>query len=555
MKRVIAILLLFAFTGALAGQAPAPQAAPRLIVVISIDQMRYDYLSRFAPIYKGGFKTLLDRAAVFTNALYRHANSETGPGHAVILSGRHASSSGIVANSWYDPLLKKMLNVVDDPAQGTVGGPGRSASPSNFVGFGVTDKIKQKWSAARVVGVSMKDRSAILTAGHRADAAFWFENACGCFITSTYYMKQPPAWLVEFNRLRLADKYYSAPWTKLINDDELYRKYSSEDNFPGEWDLKDTTFPHAHRGKPPEAAYYDNLRRTPFADEILLQVVMEVLKAYDLGAGPEPDVLAVGFSAGDVIGHTYGPFSQEAMDNYLRLDLVLDKLFKAIDARAGLSNTLVILTADHGVLPLPEWLQKQGIQAKRVRGSMLVNAVKQALKERFPSAPELVAGVENLNFSLNLEAIERAGLKRSDVEQTAIRALMATGAVAAVYTYEDMYSEKHKKDPWALLFRNSFFPPRSPHLMVVQKQYYYISSEDRPGGSGHGSVHEYDRHVPVVWMGAGIRPGRYAAAAGPEDIAPTLARMLGINDYPLEHDSRLLTEVLPGAVLSGNGSK
>lgn len=559
MKRALATgtILCIAAAALLIGQPPGPQARPlpRLVLVISVDQMRYDYLTRFGPLYKGGFKTILDRAAIFTNALYRHANSETGPGHAVILSGRHASSSGIVANSWYDPLLKKMLNVVDDPAQTAVGGPGRTASPVNFLGFTVGDKMKQKWPQSHVVGVSMKDRAAILTAGRRADAAYWFENPCGCFITSSYYMSQPPPWLMKFNSLKLADSYAKGPWTKLINDDQLYLKYSTPDNSPGEWDLKDTTFPHAHRGKPPEPGYYDNLRRTPFADEILLQAVLEAMKAHDLGNHPTPDLLTVGFSAGDVIGHTYGPYSQEAMDNYLRLDLLLAKLFEAVDARAGMANTLVVLSADHGVMPLVEQLQKQGLPAKRVPGSALVNAVKRAFKERFPSAPELVAGVENLNYSLNLEAMEHAGLKRHEVEQVAIHALMATGAVEAVYTYDDMYSEKWRKDPHVRLFRNSFFPPRSPHLMVVPKKYYYISGEDRPGGTGHGTVYEYDRNVPIVWMGAGIRPGRYADAAGPEDIAPTLARMLGINDYPMEPDSRLLTEVLGEVVLSGNGSR
>ena len=209
MKRALAAIV-FCVSGValLIGQSAAPQSRPlpRLILVISIDQMRYDYLTRFAPIYKGGFKTLLDRGAIFTNALYRHANSETGPGHAVILSGRHASSSGIVANSWYDPLLKRIMNVVDDPAQTTIGGPGRSASPVNFIGFTVGDKIKQKWPQSHVVGVSMKDRSAILTAGRRADAAYWFENPCGCFITSSYYMSQPPDWLTKFNSRRSEER-------------------------------------------------------------------------------------------------------------------------------------------------------------------------------------------------------------------------------------------------------------------------------------------------------------------------------------------------------------
>lgn len=515
---------------------------PRLIVVISIDQMRYDFLTRFQPLYKGGFRALLGRGAVFTNALYRHASTETGPGHSVILSGRHPASSGIVANHWYDPMLKKTVNVVEDPSQAPVGGPGRAASPANFIGFTVGDRIKQKWPKSQVVGLAIPDRAAILMAGRLADAAYWFEPPCGCFITSTYYTPQAPPWLVQFNKLKPADRYWESPWTRLIGDEALYTKYSREDAFPQEWDLKDITFPHAHRGRPPEPAYYDNLRRTPFADELVLQAAMEILKAHEMGADDSPDLLTLSFSSSDLIGHSYGPFSQEAMDAYLRLDLVLERLFKAVEARAGLSQTLLILTADHGVLPLVEWLQKQGIPARRLPASALEKAVTAALKKRYPSASDLVANFEAHAIYLNLESIHRHRLNRSEVEQTAAQALLATGAVAAVYTHGDLLSQRASSDPYISFFRNSFFQPRSPHLTVLPKKYFYI--DDHPGGTGHGTPYEYDRHVPIVWMGPHIQPGRHPAPAGPEDIAPTLAKLLGIA-YPLEPDSRLLTEVLP----------
>jgi predicted AlkP superfamily pyrophosphatase or phosphodiesterase len=518
------------------------RAEPRLILVLSIDQMRYDYLTRFQPLYQDGFKTLLERGAVFTNAHYRHSNSETGPGHSVILTGRHATSTGIVTNAWYDPYLKKQVNVVDDPAHSPVGGPGRGASPANLLGFTVGDKVKQKWPQSKVVGVSLKDRSAILMTGHRADAAYWYENPCGCFITSTYYFSQPPAWLAEFNGRKQADRYFHTPWTRLLPDTAVYEKYAGPDDVPGEWDLKDTTFPHPHRGKPPETEYYDNLRRTPFADQIVLEAALEILKFHDLGTDASPDILAVGFSGSDVIGHTYGPYSQEVLDEYVRLDRILGKLLRAVEAQAGAGNVLVILTADHGGMPLVEWLQKHGVHAKRFRASLLDEAVRKALEARFSSAPGLVADFDSPNFTLNIEAVRKHGLRQSEVERVAIAALLATGAVARVYTHQDMLSEPPAGDPYFQLFRNSFFQPRTPHLMVLQKKYTYI--DNRVGGTGHGTAYEYDRHVPIIWMAPGIKPGRHSAPAGPEDIAPTLARMLGI-EYPLEYDSRLLTEVLP----------
>src|SRR5258706_13595479 len=166
---------------------------PKLVLVLSIDQMRFDYLTRFAPLYKGGFKMLLDRGAVFTEANYRHSATETGPGHSVIMSGRHPSHSGIVANDWYDSYLHKFVNVIDDPVQGPIGGQGRSASPTNALSFTIGDVLKSKNAQSRVVGVSLKDRSAILMAGRRGDAAYWYETAAGNFITSTYYTREAPA--------------------------------------------------------------------------------------------------------------------------------------------------------------------------------------------------------------------------------------------------------------------------------------------------------------------------------------------------------------------------
>src|SRR5215510_11619161 len=212
-----AILIFLSFLVATEG-AQSVRVTPRLILVLSVDQMRYEYLTRFRHLFKGGFRKLLDQGAVFSNALYRHANSETGPGHSVILSGRHASHSGIVANTWYDPFLRKAINVVDDPVHLPVGGDGRSASPTNFIGFTVGDVLKHDSSQSKVVGISMKDRSAILMGGRRADAAYWFENEGGNFITSTYYMAVAPEWLKEWNARKFADQFAGKFWERLLPD-------------------------------------------------------------------------------------------------------------------------------------------------------------------------------------------------------------------------------------------------------------------------------------------------------------------------------------------------
>jgi predicted AlkP superfamily pyrophosphatase or phosphodiesterase len=525
--------------GAGFSQVP-PAAQPRLILVLSIDQMRFDYLTRFAPLYKGGLKMLLDRGAVFTDANYRHSATETGPGHSVILSGRHPSHSGIVANEWFDAYLGKFINVVDDPIATPVGGEGRSASPINAIGFTLGDVLKLKNSQSRVVGVSLKDRSAILMSGRRADAAYWYETAGGNFITSSYYMREAPAWLVRWNNRHAANEYAGQMWTRLLPDTSLYEKYAGPDKVDGEWDRKDTVFPHAIRGAPPERLFYDDLRRTPFADELTLAFALETMKAHQIGEDSVPDVFAVSFSATDIVGHTYGADSQETMDQLLRLDGVLERFFKEIDSRVGLNNTLVVLTADHGSLPLVENLQAKGLDARRANPGVLQTAVRQALEKRFPGAGDFTV-FSSPDFYFNEEVLRRRNLNRKDVEQTAITALLQTGLVEKVYTHEDLSSTVQSSDPFLPLFRNAFFAPRSPHLNVLLKKYVYLSG--LAGGTGHGTAYDYDRHIPIVFMGANVKPGSYTEPCGPEDIAPTLAKILGV-DFPHEPDSRLLAEML-----------
>lgn len=540
MKRITVIAFPFLLL-TLAFALPQPSSKPKLVLVLSVDQMRFDYLTRFGLLFKGGFRRLIDNGAIFSSAYYRHANSETGPGHSVILSGRHASHSGIVANSWYDQYLAKVVNVVDDPVQLPLGGEGRAASPANFIGFTVGDALKQRSPYSKVVGVSLKDRSAILMAGRRGDAAYWYETSGGNFITSTYYMSQAPAWLERWNGERYVDRYAGKQWNRLIQDASIYEKYAGPDAIEGEWDRKDTVFPHTIRGKPPENLFYDDFRRTPFADEMTLEVALEAMKAHGLGTDPYTDILAIGFSATDVIGHTYGPDSQEALDQLLRLDRHLHKLFEAVERQTGTGGMLVILTADHGSMPLVEVLQSRAIPAKRINPREIEDAVKKALASRFPGIDGIIAYFDPPNFYLNERILRERKLRLTDVEPVVIQTLKGTGLIEAAYTHSDLLREDGKSDPYIALLRNSFYPPRSPHVLAVQKQHLYL--DERPGGTGHGTPHEYDRHIPIVFLGAGIRQGTYREMCGPEDIAPTLAKILDL-EYPKEHDSRLLLEML-----------
>ena len=302
----------------------------------------------------------------------------------MILTGRHPSHSGIVANDWFDATLGRAVNVVDDARHRPLGGAGRAASPMHLGVDTIGDLLKIKNPQSRVVGVSLKDRSAILMGGRRADAAYWYETNGGNFITSTYYMAATPGWLTDWNGRHMADGYAGHTWNRLLPDAEAYGRYAGQDAIEGEWDRKDTSFPHAIRGRPPEVRFYDDLRRTPFADELTLAFALEAMQAHHIGVDEVTDLLAIGFSATDIVGHTYGPDSHETMDQLLRLDAALGRLFKAIDANVGMANTLMVLTSDHGSLPLVENLLVQGMDARRASPSVLRGAVEQAFAHTVP---------------------------------------------------------------------------------------------------------------------------------------------------------------------------
>jgi predicted AlkP superfamily pyrophosphatase or phosphodiesterase len=519
---------------------PPPATQPKLIVVVAIDQMRFDFLDRFAPIYKAGFKTLIERGAVFSDAKYRHAANETGPGHSILLTGSAPKHSGIIANDWWDPFLGRVVNVIDDPVQTPLGGAGRPSSPANMLTFTVGDKLKSINPRTRVVGVGMKDRSAILMAGRRADAAYWFENEGGNFITSSYYMNAAPAWLTDWNRQRTADRFSMQTWTRLIDDAALYDKYAGKDAVEGERDREDITFPHPVVAKAPQTTYYAELRRTPFADEVVLDFALEAMKRHELGMDADTDVLAIAFAATDGIGHQWGPDSHEQMDQMLRLDVLLGRLFAQIDASVGLNNAIVVLSSDHGSRPLVEILQMRGMPARRMAPKEMETTLVSALAKRYAGVPNLVSHFAT-DVYLDADVVRRHNLNWKEVEATAIAALLSTGIVDRVYTHADLQSPERSSDPYLELFKNAYYQPRSPHLNVLLKPGIHVNSA--AGGTGHGTAYDDDRHVPVVFMGRDIKPGRYAQPSAPEDIAPTLANMLNL-EFPRERDSRVLVEML-----------
>ena len=267
------------------------------------------------------------------------------------------------------------------------------------------------------------------------------------------------------------------------------------------------------------------------------------MSAHDLGADDTTDILAVGFSASDYIGHAFGPESHEYLDQLLRLDRTLQRLIAAAQARAGADRALFVLTSDHGVMPLVESLERKGVRSRRVSPADLQKAAQTALERQFPGARDLVAAYVAPDFYLNLASIAQQGLRRHEVEKTLGDALLATGVVAKIYTASSFGGDPPpaSEDPYFDAVRRSYFASRSPHVTARLVEFAYLTSS--PGGTGHGSAYEYDRHVPLMFLGPSIRRSRYDGETGPEDIAVSLAHILDL-DYPLQDARRVLTEMI-----------
>ncbi|MBP7482042.1 MAG: alkaline phosphatase family protein [Lacunisphaera sp.] len=519
---------------------------PRLVVVISVDQMRADYLDRFRPYFgPGGFKLLLDQGANFANCHYRHSITKTGPGHAVILSGVHANIHGIIANEW---LLRaeaapELVNCVEDRDSALVGQAPRAVrspggvleaksgrSPRHYLAATVGDQLKLRHGArAKVFGVADKDRAAILMSGKLADGAYWTED--GRVVTSTYYRPELPAYLTVFNAEQRAEKLHGGEWTRLL-DPSVYDSVQGPDDAPGESKAVGftSTFPKRLDGGQARIGkdYYDAFDYTPWNNDLIADLARAVITQEQLGeADGSPDLLAIGFSQPDKIGHAYGPDSHEVMDSILRLDRTLAGLFQFLDEKVGLANCNIVLTADHGAAPLPE---RNPAQGGRVRGADFDQVVYAALDRQFGTLTdnERWAVRDGLGYHLNPAALAQKKISASRLEDAVQAALRSIPAVASAYTRAQL-TDPAPLDAMGEALRLSFYPPRSPDVLAVLKPYFI----DRAApGTTHGTPYDYDNHVPLLWYGAGVKSGLHPEQVGVDDLAPTLVRLLGLPPLP-----------------------
>ena len=537
--RSVAIAVAQAFSSALCASSHRAQpvakataaqgAAPTLVVYITVDQLRGDYIERWYPQLTGGLKRMVDGGAVFTNAHQDHGTTETAPGHASTLSGRHPSHTGIVRNN----------AGVGDDAYALVGSAAAGASPGRFRGTVLADWLRSRDPRTRVLSVSRKDRSAILPVGRsKAQQVLWYApDSGGMFTTSRWYGDTIPAWVRRFNARKMAQQYAGRAWTPLLPPSA----YPEPDSVIYESSGVEFAFPHVLSANPAQAAA--NLPAFPWMDDVTAAAALEGLEALGLGRGPQTDLLAVSLSTTDAIGHRFGPDSRELHDQVLRVDRVIGALIDSVYKLRDSSRVVFALTADHGVAPIPQ-VHFKGNDPARGRADPFPVLVTHLRRLVARGAPQ-----DALDFESGMVLIDRRALRDARIDpDSAIRALAndlrRVRGIMRVDRPEELKGKAAKGDKFARRWLNSIPEDLQVGVVLTQEPYYYWTNLAAWDGNSaspatHGSPHDYDTSVPVVFYGPPFRATKVAEYARVVDMAPTLARVLGVTP----------TEPLDGVVL------
>jgi predicted AlkP superfamily pyrophosphatase or phosphodiesterase len=533
-------------TGFVAKATAQEHSKPKLILQITVDQLRGDLPGRYYDRFgEGGFRYLMEHGTVYQNAHHRHANTETIVGHATLATGADPAAHGMIGNVWLDrtsgqltynvedaryPILSEGAGVDRkseiDPTQKTARSDGRSPSAIMVSTFGDELALNQG-GKSKVFGISVKDRGAISMAGH-AGKAFWFSKKSGEFITSRFYYDQYPEWVTEFNAQKPASKYAGTSW-QLLHDQSSYL-FGATDDRPYETELPGygRTFPHPFGG--PDGKFFTTLLTiSPAGDEMTLDFAKALIENEDLGGDATPDYLAISFSSTDYVGHIFGPSSLESEDNILRLDRTLADLFNFVDARVGLDKTLIVLSADHGGAEAPGRLAELGFEADYIDPNAFdkAGAIK-ALKERFGIGEELITTYYHPYVYLNREVIAEKGLDQAEVELAVAEELTRFDGVALAVSSSALGAGIVPDTPLIRSILRNYNPSRSGDVYVVFDPNRFINDFDGlTVAATHGSPWGYDTYVPIIFAGIGIPAQRITRLVNTVDIAPTLSLIVG----------------------------
>jgi hypothetical protein len=494
-----AIALTLAAVGWVAAARPtlAQSPRPKLIVLVVVDQMRADYLDRYKADISAGFRRLTSDGAVFTQAYYPYASTETAQGHATMLSGQSPKVSGVVGDSWYDRPTDAVIIAGESLHHKLLDGAPRGGSPEQLLVHTLGDALKEQDHRSITLTASWKRYAAVMMGGQHADTAYWFDAPSGHMVTSDYYRTDYPAWVNAFNA---AD-----PTARLFGTEWLGHRLGS--------------------GPAPTPAFRDSIRATPFANDILLDFTMKLLANTELGRDEVPDVLGVSFSALDYVGHAYGPETPEFDDTFHQADRVLGALMQALDERVGRGAWTMALVADHGAALLPEKMKARGEDAGRLDARAFRAAVVKDLSATWPDAARLITAFEPPEFYLDYAEGARLGLDAAALERAVAAACATQPGIAHVYTRGQILAADQASDAFLKAIAEGFYASRSGDVYMIQKPNYIFWAG---GGTTHGTPYEYDQHVPLIFYGAGVVKGSHGDKVFVNDLAPTLAAIAGV---------------------------
>lgn len=503
---------------------------PKLVVGIVIDQMRYDYLYRFEKYYgEDGFKRLMKDGSNFTFAHYNYIPTYTGPGHSSIYTGTTPYYHGIISNDWYSKKTNSNMNCIEDDTVSTVGeiSSEGKASPKRLFTTTISDQMKIATNGkCKVYSISLKDRAAILPGGHTPDEVFWYSSETGKFISSTYYTKSLPHWVISFNEKDIAGSLFKDEWNLLLPEDDY--SLSSPDNAPWEDDVFSegkTYFPHSFSKVMDKK--YDLIRSTPFGNEILLQFAKTLIENEKPGSSGFTDFLAISFSSTDFIGHAYGPNSVEIQDTYVRLDRQLADLFNSLDINIGKGNYLLFLTADHGVSETISFLQDKNIPAGDFNYKACKDSIKSYAKRRFGTS-DLIKNFSNYQIYFNQNILSDKHLNTINVEDAFGEYLLNKfPEIEKVFLRHDLKNLSATRVPYNYIL-NGFNPERSGDVEFSLKPNYLTDQENQ--GTSHGASYPYDTHVPLLFYGWNVPAREVNTPVYIVDIAATITNMLGITE-------------------------
>jgi predicted AlkP superfamily pyrophosphatase or phosphodiesterase len=544
MAKKFFILIAFVFTSDfLFAQQIKKDQKPKLVVGIVVDQMRWDYLYRYYDRYgEGGFKRLLNDGFSCENTFINYLPSYTAVGHTVIFTGSIPAIDGIVGNDWIDQLTGKNWYCTEDTSVQTVGAPGKAGqmSPNNMLVSTITDELRLATNfRSRVVGVSLKDRAAILPAGHTANGAFWFDDASGGFITSTYYMKDLPDWAKKFNANDEPAKLVANGWNTLYPANSY--KQSSADNVSWEGKFKgenDPVFPHDMK-----SIYKDepgSIRSTPFGNTLTLDFAKAAVNGYNLGNGEATDFLTINCASTDYVGHKYGPNSIEVEDTYLRLDKDFAAFFQFLDQKVGKGNYLLFLTADHGAAHAIGFMKEHQIPADFLVSKKIDVPLNEFLTKKF-GIDKLISSSINYHLGFDLKKISENNLDFEAVKKATVSFLQKQPGIQFAVDIDNI-GNAPIPEPIKTMIINGYNTKRCGPVMIIPDPGWFGGQE---GGTGttHGNWNPYDTHIPLVFMGWNIKHGATNRNIRMSDISPTLAALLHIQ-MPNGSVGEVIREVL-----------